>query len=212
MVWSFVYLALRRILELMVLCWRSFRRQQAAGILACDFPDRGHRVPAAAVRAVSSFSCRPGASSWLASPPTHRRVGRPASPQPPRHHDDATAVRFLIRDRDTKFTAAFDAVFGSEGIRVVRTPIRAPRANALAERWVATLRRELLDRMLINGRRQLKAALSEYLMHYNTHHPHRSLDQASPLRSVPSPSPAATVGVLRQDRLGGLIHEYAHVA
>ncbi len=120
--------------------------------------------------------------------------------------------KFLIRDRDTKFTAAFDAVFGSEGIRVVRTPIRAPRANAFAERWVATLRRELLDRMLINGRRQLKAALSEYLMHYNTHHPHRSLDQASPLRSVPSPSPAATVGVLRQDRLGGLIHEYAHVA
>jgi putative transposase len=65
--------------------------------------------------------------------------------------------KFLIRDRDTKFTAAFDAVFGSEGIRVLRTPIRAPRANALAERWVATLRRELLDRMLITGRRQLKA-------------------------------------------------------
>jgi putative transposase len=120
--------------------------------------------------------------------------------------------KFLIRDRDTKFTAAFDAVFGSEGIRVVRTPIRAPRANALAERWVATLRRELLDRMLITGRPQLKAALSEYLMHYDTHRPHRSLDQASPLRSVPSPSPAATVGVLRQDRLGGLIHEYAPVA
>jgi putative transposase len=66
--------------------------------------------------------------------------------------------------------------------------------------------------MLITGRPQLKAALSEYLMHYNTHRPHRSLDQASPLRSVPSPSPAATVGVLRQDRLGGLIHEYAPVA
>jgi putative transposase len=121
-------------------------------------------------------------------------------------------VTFLIRDRDTKFTAAFDAGFGSEGLRVLRTPIRAPGANAVAKRWVATLRRELLDRMLITGRRQLKLALSEYLMHSNTHRPHRSLDQPSPLPSVPSPSLAATVGAVRQDRLGGLIHEYAHVA
>jgi putative transposase len=120
--------------------------------------------------------------------------------------------KFLIRDRDTKFTAAFDAVFGAAGSRVLRTPMRAPGANAVAERSVATLRRELLDRMLITGRRQLKAALSEYLLHDNTHRPHRWLDQASPLRSVPSPSPAATVGVLRRNRLGGLIHDYAHVA
>jgi transposase InsO family protein len=87
---------------------------------------------------------------------------------------------FLIRDRDAKFTAEFDAVFASEGIRIVRTPVQAPKANSYAERWIGTLRRELLDRMLIIGRRQLQAALAEYLDHYNTHRPHRSLDQAAP--------------------------------
>ncbi len=88
--------------------------------------------------------------------------------------------KFLLRDQDTKFTAAFDAIFASEGIRAVRTPVRAPRANAYAERWVGTARRELLDRMLILGRRHLERALSGYAAHYNHHRPHRSLGQAPP--------------------------------
>ena len=83
--------------------------------------------------------------------------------------------RFLVRDRDTKFTAAFDAVFAAEGVRVLRTPVRAPRANAYAERWVGTVRRELLDRMLIVGCRQLRSVLAEYADHYNGHRPHRAL-------------------------------------
>jgi putative transposase len=90
--------------------------------------------------------------------------------------------------------------------------MRGWRTQQHAGRWVDTVRREVLDRMLILGGRHLQSVLSEYAEHYNVHRPHRSLDQASPLRSVPSPSPAATVGVLRQDRLGGLIHEYAPVA
>jgi putative transposase len=83
--------------------------------------------------------------------------------------------RFLVRDRDTTFTAAFDAVFAAEAIEVLRTPVRAPRANAYAERWVGTVRRELLDRMLIVGCRQLRPVLAEYVDHYNGHRPHRAL-------------------------------------
>jgi putative transposase len=120
--------------------------------------------------------------------------------------------KFLIRDRDTKFTDAFDAVFASERIRTLPTPVRAPRANAVAERWVGTVRRELLDRMLIVGRRHLETVLSDYVMHYNHHRPRRSLGQVPPLGVIPPPAPAADVPVVRLDRLGGLIHEYAQVA
>jgi hypothetical protein len=84
--------------------------------------------------------------------------------------DDLGRFRFLIRDRDTRFTAGFDAVFAAEGIQVLRTPVRAPQANAYAERWVGTVWREVLDRMLIFGRRQLVSALTEYAEHYNVHY------------------------------------------
>jgi len=122
--------------------------------------------------------------------------------------------RFLVRDRDAKFTAAFDfdAVFASEGIRVLRTLVQAPRANAVAERWVGTVRRELLDRMLILGRRQLEVALAGYGAHYNVHRPHRSLGQAPPLGPDPPMASSGDIAVLRVDRLGGLIHEYVQVA
>jgi len=129
---------------------------------------------------------------------------------------DALSVRkFLVRDRDAKFTGTFDEVFRAEGIRVIRTPVRAPRANAYAERFVGTLRRECLDWILILGRRHLEAVVRDYLVHYNTHRPHRGLDLSSPcakpvdLRSIPDASPER---VRRHDRLGGLIHEYTMVA
>jgi putative transposase len=92
----------------------------------------------------------------------------------------------LIRDRDSKFTSMFDAVFASEGMRIQRTPVRAPRANAIAERWIGTVR-ELLDRMLIINRHHLTAVLTEYVAHFNDHRPHRALGQAAPLRSLPRP-------------------------
>jgi transposase InsO family protein len=121
----------------------------------------------------------------------------------------AVAVRFLIRDRDAKFTASFDEVFRSEGIRIICTPVRAPRANAFAERFVGTVRRECLDRMLVFSRHQLEAVLSEFVDHYNGHRPHRSLDQASPLGPPPLPISCPDQKRLRRsDRLGGLIHEY----
>jgi putative transposase len=120
--------------------------------------------------------------------------------------------RFLIRDRDAKFTAAFDAVFAAEAIQVLRTPVRAPRANAYAQRWVGTVRREVLDRMLIFGCRQLRSVLAEYADHYNSHRPHRALGQAPPLGPDESALDVPTGSVVRRDRLGGLIYEYAQVA
>jgi D-arabinose 1-dehydrogenase-like Zn-dependent alcohol dehydrogenase len=116
-----------------------------------------------------------------------------------------------IRDRDSKFTAAFDAVFAGADIRIIRTPVRAPRANAIAERFIGTLRRECLDHLLIAGPRHLAAVLGEYIEHYDTHRPHRSLQQQPPAGRADWPS-APTNRPLRRDRLGGLLHEYLQVA
>jgi putative transposase len=102
--------------------------------------------------------------------------------------DRAHPVKFLIRDRDTKFTSSFDEVLRADSIRIIRTPVRAPRANAFAERFVGTVRRECLDRMLIFGRRHLEQVLAEYVVHYNEHWPHRSLGQLAPL-SMDLPTP-----------------------
>jgi transposase InsO family protein len=117
-----------------------------------------------------------------------------------------------MQQRHTKFTVAFDAVFAAEGLRVLRTPARAPRAHAYAERWVGTVRRDLLDRMLILGCWQLQAVLAEYVDHYNGHRPHRALGQAPPLGSAEPPVIPPAGRVVRRDRLGGLIHEYPQVA
>jgi transposase InsO family protein len=120
--------------------------------------------------------------------------------------------RFLVRDRDAKFTAVFDAVLAAQAIQVLMRPVRAPRANAYAERWVGTVRREVLDRMLIFGCRQLRAVLAEHLDHYNGRRPHRALGQAPPLGPAEPPVVLPAGSVARRDRLGGLIHEYAQVA
>jgi len=125
--------------------------------------------------------------------------------------DHTNPVKFLIRDRDTKFTTSFDAVFAAEGTRIIKSPVRAPRANAICERVIGTIRRECLDRMLILGRRHLQAVLAEYVEHYNVHRPHRSLDQRAPSALDTSPALIGDVDparLRRTDRLGGLIHEY----
>jgi putative transposase len=125
--------------------------------------------------------------------------------------DRAAQFRFLIRDRDSKFTPAFDAVLAAAGIRIIRTPVRAPRANAIAERWIDTLRRECLDHLLITGQHHLALVLQEYVEHYNAHRPHRSLHQQPPAGPTP-PRSGASSRPLRRDRLGGLVHEYVQVA
>jgi putative transposase len=120
--------------------------------------------------------------------------------------------RFLIRDRDAKFTTCFDAVFTAINVTIIKSPVRAPRANAIAERFVGTIRRELLDRILIINQRHATAALRQYELHYNDHRPHRALGQAAPLRPLPHPTRAEINNVRRRDRLGGLVHEYQQVA
>ncbi|MEU6789121.1 integrase core domain-containing protein [Nonomuraea angiospora] len=125
--------------------------------------------------------------------------------------DRAQGFRFLIRDRDTKFTATFDEAFTAAGIRILKSPPRAPRANAFAERWIGGLRRELLDRLLIVNARHLRRVPAAYETHFNEHQPHRSLSQAVPLRALSDPV-EGDIKVIRRDRLGGLIHEYVQVA
>jgi putative transposase len=124
----------------------------------------------------------------------------------------ADGFKFLIRDQDVRFTVAFDAVFTAIGVRIIKTPVQAPRANAIAERWIASARRECLDRMLITGEWHLRLALNEYIDHYNVHRPHRALQQSPPTAHPHSPALGTNVRVLRRDRLGGLIREYAQAA
>jgi len=128
--------------------------------------------------------------------------------------DRTQPIRFLIHDRDTKCTSGFDEVFRSEGIRTIRTPVRAPRANAFIERWIGTVRRECLDRLLVVNRRHLERVLPVYIRHYNEHRPHRSLDQRPPIQAPSLRSETGDVHdrVRRPDVLGGLIHEYKAAA
>jgi putative transposase len=126
--------------------------------------------------------------------------------------DRTTNFRFLIRDRAGQFTASFDAVLADAGIEVVKIPPRSPRANAIAERWVGSARRECLDRMLITGERHLRQVLNEYTDHYNTHRPHRALQQNPPDGRTHPAAEVTDIRVLCRDRLGGLIHEYSQVA
>jgi len=126
--------------------------------------------------------------------------------------DRADGFRFLVRDRDSKFIATFDAVFAAAGINVLRSPPRAPKGNAYAVRWVSTIRRECLDRMLIFNERQLVQVLTEYERHYNTHRPHRGLDQLSPIAANGDRRPRTAGAVRRTQVLGGLINEYQHAA
>jgi len=130
--------------------------------------------------------------------------------------DAGATVKYLIRDRDSRYTAAFDAVFHGEGIAIVKTGIRMPRMNAIMERWVRSCRAELLDRTLIVNRAHLLHALREYEAFYNEHRPHRTLNAAAPLRPLPQPIAEPDridhLDIRRCDRLGGILHEYQHAA
>jgi putative transposase len=192
--------------------WRQFLAAQAHAILAVDFV----HVDTIFLRRlyiliVIEHDRRRVHLAGITAHPTGAWVTQQARNLLMDLGDRAEQFRFLIRDRDAKFSAAVDAVFAGADIAIIRTPVRAPRANAIAERFIGTLRRECLDHLLITGPRHLTLVLQEYAEHYNTHRPHRSLHHQPPTGATPPPS-SAVLRPLRRDRLGGLVHEYVQAA
>jgi putative transposase len=198
--------------------WTQFLRAQAEGIVACDFfTVETIRLKTLYVLFFIHLSTRRVVLAGVTANPDTAWVTQQARNAAMDLNDRGVSVRFLLRDHDAKFSRAFDDVFGSEGGQVLRTPIRAPKANAHAERWVRTVRAECLDWMLIWGRRHLERVLGEYVRHYDQQRPHRSLALAVPeagerQSSQVSPRKVNPREVRRRDVLGGLIHEYHEVA
>jgi transposase InsO family protein len=195
--------------------WAEFLRSQASSILACDF----FSVDTVLLKRVYvlffiELDTRRVHVTGVTTHPTGPWVVQQARNLTMALEDRVHPVKFLIRDRDAKFTSSFDEVFRADGIRIIRAPIRAPRANAFAEHFVGTVRRECLDRMLILGRRHLDRILAEYIAHYNHHRPHRALGQLAPF-TMDSPPPIddpELAEVPRNDAVFGLIHGYRLVA
>jgi len=190
--------------------WRDFLRQQAASMIACDF----FTIETISLRRFYvlffiELESRRVHMAGCTTNPTGGWVTQQA-----RNLSFSglfERMRFLIHDRDSKFTAAFDEVFRSEGIKVIHTPIRAPEANAYAERFVRTVHAECLDWLLIVGRRHLERVLRVYTTHYNCERPHRGLALLAP-EPASAATPATGHAIKRRDQLGGLIHEYHRAA
>jgi transposase InsO family protein len=193
--------------------WAEFLRSQARGMLACDLFHLDtitlHRLYAFFVIEHANRRVR---ILGVTAHPTGAWLTQLARNLMMDLDDGGQRFRFLIRDRDDKFTATFDAVFAAVNVRIITTPVRAPRANAIAERFVGTIRRELLDRILIINQRHGATVLRTFQQHYNDHRPHRTLGQAAPLRPLPHRTTSEINNVRRQDRLSGLLHEYQQVA
>jgi putative transposase len=197
--------------------WADFLRSQADALLACDFLETvtlsGTRMYVFAVIEHASRRIRIlGATAH----PTASWVTQAAKNLVMDLEDTGCRARFMIRDRDGKFPALFDAVLADAGIDVVLSGIQIPRMNSIMERWVQTCRRELLDRTLIWNQRHLLHALREFEQFYNAHRPHQGITNARPLHGLPAqivdPDKIARLNVRRHDRLGGILHEYEHAA
>jgi putative transposase len=197
------------------LSWRAFLRAQAQSMLAVDFfTVETISLQRLYVLFFIELASRRVHFAGCTANPTSAWVSQQARQFAWTLQEQSSRFRFLIRDRDSKLTRDFDAVFASEGIRVIKAPVRAPKANAIAERFVRTARAECLDWLLIVNRHHLERVLRVFVDHYNTHRPHRSLQLTPPEPNCHELPIAGTVsaGVQRRDRLGGLIHEYSHAA
>ena len=190
--------------------WSEFLRQPAASILECDFLTVDTLfLKRFYVLFFIELASRRVRLAGITANPDGQWVAQQARNLVMALDDEGVRPRFLIRDRDSKFSREFDEVFCSEGIRVIKAPVRAPKARAHAERWIGSARRECLDRLQILGRRHLQHVLIAYVQHFNEHRPLRALGQRPPLSDE---QPLANVIDLdrlrRRDLLGGLIHEY----
>ena len=191
--------------------WKQFLTAQARGILAVDFV----HVDTVLLRRlyaliVIEHGTRRVHLAGLTANPDGAWTAQAARNILMDLGQRAASVKFLIRDRAGQFTGSFDAVFTAEGIRILASPPQAPRANAICERIIGTLRRELLDRMLIVSEHHLRQVLAEYLLHYNTARPHRALGQLTPAQAHTRPPQInlAEHRIRRKQVLGGLTHEY----
>jgi transposase InsO family protein len=194
--------------------WKEFLVAQASGILATDFfvVDTIKFTQLYALFVIELQS-RVVHILGVTDHPTGSFVTQVARNLAGDLAEQGRSLRFLIRDRDAKFTAGFDEVLASEGIEVIKTPVRSPRANAIAERWVRTAREECLDWTLVLGRHHLEAVLRDYVRHYDEHRPHRGLRLEAPASvTTMTPTPLSLSDIARHDVLGGLIHEYRAAA
>jgi transposase InsO family protein len=197
--------------------WATFLRSQADVLLACGFFEvrtlTGARLY---VLAVIEHATRRIRVLGVTAHPTGQWVTQLGRNLAMDLQDRGSSAKFLIRDRDAKFAAAFDAVLADAGIRIVKSGVRIPRMNAITGRWIQTCRRELLDRTLIWNQHHLLHALREFETFYNEHRPHRALCQAAPLRPLPisnaDPVQITVLDIHRRDRLGGILKEYRHAA
>jgi transposase len=194
--------------------WAEFLRAQAASILECDFLTADTLfLKRFYVLFFIELATRRVRLAGITTYPDGRWVTQQARNLLMQLDDEDVRPLFLVRDRDSKFTRSFDEVFRSDGIRVIKAPVLAPKARAHAERWVGTVRRECLDRLLILGRSHLQHILAAYVAHYNEHRPHSAREQRPPLSQAPRDERARAEvidleSVRRNDLLGGLIHEY----
>jgi putative transposase len=192
--------------------WRQFLASQADGILACDFL----HVDTVFLRRLYVFFVMEIGARRVHTLGVTAHPSGPWTAQQARNllmdlGERAARFRFLIRDRDSKFTAAFDEVFAGNGMQVIKTPARSPRANSFAERYVGTLRRECLDHLLVYGERHLRRVLAQYARHYNEHRPHQSREQRPPLFKPGQPI-NMTARITRTHVVHDLINEYNRAA
>jgi putative transposase len=193
--------------------WSQFLRSQAEAILACDFFTAD--LPGgtqAYILTVIGHAARRLRVLGITLHPTGEWTTQPARNLIMDLGGQAERVKFMIRDRGSNFTAAFDAVLAGAGIRTVLCNVRTPRMNAIAERWIRGCRRELLDRTLIWNQAHLRQILRDYEAHHNQHRPHRFLHGAAPLKPLPEQVDLEQYRVRRQARVGSLIGEYRLVA